>query len=199
MLYLSQEVPPELAKSASKTEVGVPYQHPCSRAVVLIHSTKRSKVQDTGNSGHKLVTEDVVDLLASDNDQKKYTLISYCNLGNVTDFKLEPRGEKFQAALASVTGVSEAIADGAEQPTQIFTVDDIQRLSPSEAEALKPVLLKKLYFAALIGQVSRKRREPWTTEENPGQAFKCRTLGRSPTGADVPDYLDIPRSVAAGH
>ena len=198
--YLSQEMPPELAKSASKTEVGVPYQHPCSRAVVLIHSTKRSKVQDAGSSGHKLVTEDVVDLLASDTDQKKYTLISYCNLDNVTDFKLDPpRGEKFQAALASVTGVSEAIADGAEQPTQIFTVDDIQRLSPSEADALKPVLLKKLYFAALIGQVSRKRREPWTTEENPGRAFKCRALGRSPTGGDVPDYSGIPRSVAGGH
>ena len=43
---------------------------------------------------------------------------------------------------------------------------------------------KMLYYAALAGQLSRKRpNEMWDTEENPAKAAKCRRLCRSPTGA----------------
>jgi hypothetical protein len=35
----------------------------------------------------------------------------------------------------------------------------------------------RLRFAALAGQVSRKREhEPWSPEENPGKALTCRAL-----------------------
>ena len=54
-----------------------------------------------------LVTDDVVDCLQthSPTAQEKYKLTSFCNLDNVTDFKLDPpKGAKVQAALVSVTG-----------------------------------------------------------------------------------------------
>ena len=115
---------------------------------------------------------------------------SLCTLDNVTDFKLDPpKGLKEQAALISVTGVINAETDSAEQHVKGFLVDDIYLLTPEQAKALKPMLIKMLYFAALSGQVSRKRgREPWSPTENPAQAAACRTLGRSPTGPPLPDY-----------
>ena len=191
--YITQEIPPELSKAASKAVAGVSMLRPCSRAVALVLSTKRSKVAKAGAGGHKLVTEDVVDFLeeASDAAQKKYSLISFCTLETVTDFKLDPqRGAKSQAALISLTGVIHADTDNAEQPVKSLLVEDVQLLGPGEAEALKPKLNKMFYFAALAGQVSRKREhEPWSPEENPAKASTCRVLGRSPTGPPLPDYL----------
>jgi hypothetical protein len=189
-------VPPELSKVASKVVAGVTMLRPCSRAVALVFSTKRSQVTAAGANGHKLVTDDVVDCLPTDNaaTQAKYKLISFCTLDNVTDLKLDPpKGTKVQAALVSVTGVIDADTDSAEQHVQSFLVDDVQLLPLAEADALKPMLVKMLYFGALAGQVSRKRaREPWSPQENPAQAAPCRVLGRSPTGPPLPDYSPSP-------
>jgi hypothetical protein len=190
--YITQEVPPELCQVASKSVVGVTMLRPCSRAFALVFSTKRSKVSDAGVGGHKLVTDDVVDCLQthSSTTQEKYKLTSFCNLDNVTDFKLDPpKGAKVQAALVSVTGFIDEKTDSGEQSVQSLLVDDVQLLTPAQADALKPMLAKMLYFAALAGQVSRKRaREPWSPKENPAKAAACRVLGRSPTGPSLPDY-----------
>ena len=191
--YITQQIPPELTKAASKAVAGVSMLRPCSRAVALVLSTKRSKVFQAGVGGFKLVTDDVVDFLeeGSDGSQKKYSLTSFCTLDTVFDFKLDPqRGAKSQAALISLTGVIDADTDSAEQPFKSLLVEDVQLLAPPEAEALKPRLNKMFYFAALAGQVSRKREhEPWSPEENPAKASTCRVLGRSPTGPALPDYL----------
>ena len=193
--YLTQKVPPELSKAVSKSSVGVTMLRPCSRAVALVLSTQRSKVSPAGAGGHKLVTKDVVDLLyagsaAQPDAHQKFELTSFCTLDNVTDLKLDPpKKEKEQAALISVTGVINAETDSAGQPGKGFLVDDVLLLTPEQAQALKPMLIKKLYFAALAGQISRKRaREPWSLTENPADAALCRTLGRSPTGPSLPDY-----------
>ena len=158
----------------------------------LILSTKRSKVLDAGASGNKLVTENVVDCFQPDGDgeQTHYSLTAFCILDTVTDFKLDPpKHDKEQAALISVTGVINADTDSVEQPVKGFLVDDVQLLTPQQANALKLRFVKMLYFATLAGQISRKRaREPWSPTENPAQATVCRTLGRSPTGPSLPDY-----------
>ena len=72
--YITQQVPPELSKVASKTMPGVTMLRPCSRAVVLVLSSKRSKVSSAGAGGHKLVTDNVVDFLRTDGAvaQEKY-------------------------------------------------------------------------------------------------------------------------------
>ena len=83
-----------------------------------------------------------------------------------------------------------ADSDSAEQPAKSLLVEDVQLLAPAEAEALKLKLNKMFYFAALAGQVSRKREhEPWSPEENPAQASTCRVLSRSPTGPALPEYV----------
>ena len=66
--YITQQVPPELSKSASKVSPGVPMLRHCSRVVTLVLSTKRSKVSDAGAGGHKLVTDDVVDFFLAETD-----------------------------------------------------------------------------------------------------------------------------------
>jgi len=191
--YITQQMPPELTKAASKAVAGVSMLRPCSRAIALVVSTKRSKVSPVGAGGHKLVTDDVVDFLqeGSDASQKKYSLISFCTLDNVTDFKLDPqRGAKSQVALISLTGVIDADTDSAEQPVKSLLVEDVQLLAPPDVEALKPRRKKMFYFAALTGQLSRKREhEPWSPEENPAKASTCRVLSRSPTGPALPDYM----------
>ena len=169
---------------------------PCSKAIALVLSTKRSKAQDVGASGHKLVTDGVVDLLPGGNAsvQNKYSLTSFCTLDTITDFKLDPPPRsKDQAALISVTAVMDEDADSAEQPVKSLLVDNVQLLTPEEAEAMKNRLTKMFYFAALAGQISRKReQEPWSPEENPAKALACRALGRSPTGPALPDYASSP-------
>ena len=86
--YITQEVPPELTKVASKAIAGEPLLRPCSKAIALVLSTKRSKAQDVGASGHKLVTDGVVDLLPGGKAsvQNKYSLTSFCTLDTITEF-----------------------------------------------------------------------------------------------------------------
>ena len=92
-----------------------------------------------------------------------------------------------------MTGVIDADTDSAEQPVKGVLVDDIQLLTPEEAKAIQPMFTKMLYFAALSGQIFRKRqREPWSASENPADAAPCRILGRSPTGPALPDYAPSP-------
>ena len=92
-----------------------------------------------------------------------------------------------------MTGVLDNDEDSAEQPVKSLLVDNVQLLTPAEAEVFKKRLGEMLYFAALAGQVSRKReREPWSPAGNPGKALKCRALGRSPTGPALPDYASPP-------
>ena len=111
-----------------------------------------------------------------------YSLTSFCSLAIVTDFKLDPPGRaKSQAAIIIVTGLIATDTESVEQPVKILLVDNVQLLTPQEAEALKPNE-EMLYFAALAGQGGRKReQEPWSPEQNPSKALKCRTLSRSPT------------------
>ena len=188
--YFTQEVPQELTKAASKLQAGVPMLRPCSRVVALVESTKRSKLSDAGVNGHKLVTHDVVDLLPQFGDvNQKYTLISFCTLDTVTDFKLDPQGRnKNQAALVSVTTVLDAGTDSVAQPVKELVVDNVHLLTAEESGAFKPILFKMLYFAALAGQMSRKREIEWSPDESPAKASTCRALGRSPTGPPLPDY-----------
>ena len=137
------------------------------------------------------MTDDVVDFLDA---KEKIKLTSFCILDNVMDFKLDPpKGTEVQAALVCVTGVIHTDTDSVEQLLHSLLVDDVQLLTLPQADALKPMLVKMLYFAALAGQVSRKRAcEPWSPEENPAQAHACPALGRSPTGPSLPDYSPSP-------
>ena len=48
-----------------------PMLRPCSRAVALVLSTKRSEVSKVGAGGHKLVTDDVVDFLEEAGDDAR--------------------------------------------------------------------------------------------------------------------------------
>ena len=120
---------------------------------------------------------------------QKYTLTSFCTLDTVTGFKLDPQGwAKTQAALISVTAVLDAGTDSVAQPVKELLVDNVQLLTTQESDAFKPILFKMFYFAALAGQVSRKRENEWSPDENPAKASTCRVLGRSPTGPPLPDY-----------
>jgi len=192
--YVTQQLLQEFAlAAASNTVAGVSLLRPCSKAVALISSTKRSQVLAAGAGGHKLVTDDVVDYLSPQTDAK-FTLTSFCTLNTVTDFKLDPpRGAKSQAALVTLTDVLSTGEDNAAQPVTSLLVDTVQLLTPDEAKTLGPVLAKMIYFATLAGQITRKRElESWTAQENPAKASTCRHLGRSPTGPALPDYKPSP-------
>ena len=192
--YVTQNVPEELVKVASKASGGTQFLRPCSRAVVLVVSKQRSHPYTVGATGHKLVTSNVVDLVRSDSAPQsgcKYEIVTFCTLESITDYKLDPpKNVKEQAALISVTGVTDVDPDNAEQPIKGFIADEIELLTPEQANALKGLWTQKLYFAALAGQIfSRKRdRETWSEEEHPAQAAQCRVLGKSPTGPELPDY-----------
>jgi len=160
--YIPPPLPLELAKVAYQTML-----HPCSQAAVLVGSTQKSSISRTSADGCKVVTDNVVDLLRTDADEEcgasqKYQIISLARLDNCTEFKLDPpRKHKDQAALITVTGVFDADADGAERPVKKFLVEDVQLLTAEEANTLKVMFRKLLYFATLDDLNARKRkREP---------------------------------------
>ena len=192
--YISQELIPELANLNAKS-AGAKIIRPCCRVIVLVKSFKRSSLTAAGETGHQVVTEDVVDFIetnAAGGTQEKYKLTAFCNLENLMDFKLDPPKsgqQKASVALVSVTGIIAGDVDSAGRSVNSFLVDDVALLDHEQANALRDMQSKQLYYAAVGGQMSRKRpREPWSPHEHPGNAKVCRTLGRSPTDELLPNY-----------
>ena len=86
-----------------------------------------------------------------------FNLISFCTLDIVTDFKLDPPTKaKSQSALISVTDVIDQDEDSAERLVKTLLVDNVQLLTPEEAEVLKKRLSKMFYFAALAGSLPER-------------------------------------------
>ena len=133
------------------------------------------------------------DLLYSESSQPQtYTVTAFCTLDTVTDYKLDPsRGQKSQAALVSITGVLETTSSGLEQPGHNFLTTSVQLLDTSQAEAIKSVMKRMIYFATLAAQMSSRKRsfENWTKDEHPATTTSCRALGRSPTGPTLDEYI----------
>ena len=192
--YTAQTLPDELshiAPSIAAPTVGATIVRPCGEIICLVESTSRSKPEKM-EGGYKLVTENVSDLTyTGDVAAGRYTVTSFCTLDTVTDYKLDPaRGQRSQAALISIAGVLEKDSDSAGQPVTNLLTNNVQLLTSSEAEALKLVMRKMIYFATTAAQMSSRKRsyDGWTEEESPAKAAACRTLGRSPTGPQLPEY-----------
>ena len=82
--------------------------------------------------------------------------------------------------------------DSTGQSVKSLLVDNVQLLTPAEAESMKIILGKMMHYAALAGQISRKRdAEPWDSQESPAKAAACRNLSRSPTGDALPEYMHL--------
>ena len=145
--------------------------------MTLIKSTKASKPVDIGN-GWKLVTTDIEDYLASDVEQlaaeskKRFTISSTCTMENMPHYRLDPSRGKCQYAMVTVTGKAD----------DIFVVELVQLLTPEEAMDAKTSLLKLLRLAMEINSSNLKRSAPWTIDDSPVKAQKCKELGRCPTG-----------------
>ena len=86
--------------------------------------------------------------------------------------------------------LSDALPSGGDAVLNRFVLESVQLLSPSEAEKILPVFKQFIYFASLATQIAQgeKRKVEWTEDVNPSTAKKCKTLGRSPTGKELPQY-----------
>ena len=186
--YKCQSLPEELQSFSTEVTASQHITKACSQMIALIESSERSKPEPAGTEGHKLITDNVTDILCSDsNKDRRYKLTTYCTLNDMTDFKLDPpRGGKTQAALITIRTVLEA---SNELPTSLL-VETVQLLSADEVSRMIPVMRKMIYFTSLGLQMADRKRatEGWSETESPAKAARCRTLGRSPTGAELPDY-----------
>ena len=150
---------------------------PAQKIVTLIKSTKASKLVPIGDQGFKLVTADIEDYLATDVAQlagetdKKFTVSSTCTLENLSSYRLDPPRGGAQHALVTVTGKTD----------DAFVVELVQHLSAEAAAIARTSLLKLLRLAVDINSSDLKRSAPWTTDNSPASAKKCKRLGRCPT------------------
>ena len=87
-------------------------------------------------------------------------------------YRLDPSRGKAQYAMVTVTGKAD----------DIFVVELVQLLSEEEATHARTSLLKLLRLAVENNSSNLKRSAPWTTDDSPVKAKKCRELGRCPTG-----------------
>ena len=184
--YVQQQIPMELSCLHPVSKPGSKIVRPCSQVIALVAATGESQLLDAGTDGFMLVNDTVRDL--TEMSGEAYEVTSYCSLRNLQDFKLDPpRTAKQQAALVVL---SDALPSGTDAVLNRFVLESVQLLSPSEAERILPVFKQFIYFASLATQISQgeKRKVEWTEEDNPSTAKKCKTLGRSPTGDELPLY-----------
>ena len=95
-------------------------------------------------------------------------------------FRLDPLRGKAQCALVTVTG----------KAGDVFVVDLVQPLDAEDAANTKASLLKLLHLAKEINTSNRKRLGPWTTDDSPVKAKKCRQLGRCATGEPMSEPFE---------
>ena len=159
---------------------------PCSQVIALVAAAGASKLQAAGSEGYRLVNDTVRDL--TETSGQTFEVTSYCSLDNLQDFKLDPpKRANEQAALVVL---SDALPSGGDAVLKRFVLENVQLLSSSEAEKILPVFKQFIYFASLATQIAQgeKRKVEWTEDDNPSTAKKCKTLGRSPTGKELPQY-----------
>lgn len=158
---------------------------PCQKILTVIKSTKASKLVNIGQ-GYKIVTSDIEDFLASDVSQlaaessQKFTVSSTCTLDNLSSYRMDPPRGGAQYALVTITGKAD----------DVYVVELVQLLSPADAVIAKNALLKLLSLAIEINTSKLKRSAPWTAQDSPAKAKKCKVLGRCPTS----EPLDEPFS-----
>ena len=193
---------------------------PCTKAVVLIRSMTKSKLEALGEKGHRLVTDAVEDGLfealpgggaaepAARKGKTPVQVIATCTVENLPDFTLTPpkTGDRSQMALVSVTGVL-AQKGGAAEPavtpggagepagaaevTTAVLVERVQLLAPSDAARVRHVLKQLITVAGQVRGSTRPALPTWSQEESPAKVAKCRQLGRWPTGDSVPESQDV--------
>ena len=122
------------------------------------------------------LASDVKELASESN--KRFTISSTCTLENASSYRLDPPRGGAQYAMVTVTGKAD----------DVFVVELVQQLSKEEAVIARTSLLKLLRLAVEINSSNLKRAAPWTTNESPVTAKKCKELGRCPTG----DPMDEP-------
>ena len=157
---------------------------PCQKILTVIKSTKASTTVNIGQ-GYKIVTTDIEDFLASDVSQlaaestQKFTLSSTCTLDNLSSYRLDPPRGGAQYALVTITGKAD----------DVYVVELVQLLSPADAMFARNALLKLLRLAIEINTSNLKRSAPWTEQDSPAQAKKCKVLGRCPTSEPLDEPL----------
>ena len=190
-----ESIVPAIPESLKASFVDVPSAttifRPCTQVLALVESWEPSSLQDAGGGGYKITTSNVKDLLHDTDDARGVQLTSFCTLENLQDFKLDPprtSANKKQAALVLISSVLQI--SSAAQPAS-FMVDSVQLLQPAEVVDVKICLRRMLFLTTLAGHMSSRKRSasvPATLEESPTKAAKCRTLGRHPTAAPVPEF-----------
>ena len=100
---------------------------PCTQGLAFVESSEASVLEQKGDKGFMITTNNVKDLLHDGIDVPGVQLTSFCNLDNLVDFKLDPPRTKSrkQAALVLVSSVLQSTS--AAQPAS-FTVDSVQLL-----------------------------------------------------------------------
>ena len=146
---------------------------PCQSVVALIISSEKSKTEQVGTDGYRLVTKNVECFMADDDAHlaAKYTLMATCTLDNLAAYRLDPvRGQKQYAMVTITSKLDDA-----------FVVDQVQLLSQESAMQVKASFNKLIILVHRTNERDRRREITWTEVSSPAAAKKCRTLGRSAT------------------
>ena len=98
-------------------------------------------------------------------------------MDNVTSYRLDPPQGGAQHALLPLSSVQK----------DTYIVDQVQHLSPEQAQSAKDSLRRLLRVAVGMHAQSRKRGGAWSDEFSPLAAKRCKVLGRSATD----DAVDV--------
>ena len=160
-----------------------------ARKIAALVGVKERSQQEPVGTGYKVTTSQVIDLIGDavhlPGSQVSFTLVGYCQLDEVLDFKLGPaRGQTMAYAVVLISEVSEA--DG----VRLMVLDKVEPIDNAHrAVAVESFTRFRRLAMGLrpVETVKRSRSLTHLLGNSPSETKMCRTLGRVPTDADLPD------------
>ena len=126
-----------------------------------------------------LKDECVADACEENPTGETHTIIAMCRRSNQAAFRLDPpRGNKPQYDIAILTAI---LNDG-------DVAEQIQLISEHDARDVKIALLMEMALAQALSRQVPSAVQSWTPTVTPLIVKTCRQLGRSTTGAALPNY-----------
>ena len=170
-----------LAVSLNDPDSGEPILVPCQKVVSLVTCTQKTSPTRLGD-GYKMVTRGVQDASFQSSDASQlavgFELTAICTMENLASYRLDPPRGGPRYAIVTIV---ECTTDG-------FIVESVQLIATAdEAKSASESMSRLQYLAVQLAKAGLKRPLPWTNESSPALAKKCRTLGKSPTGPELPN------------
>jgi len=160
-----------------------------ARKIATLVGVKDRSHQESIGSGYRVLTPQVIDVIGDavqlPASEVAFSLVGYCQIDEILDFKLGPsRGQTVAYAVVLISEVTEVDGVRCMVLDKVETIDAAHRRDATESF----MRLRRLSMGLRpMEDMKRSRSLTHLLGDSPSETKRCKTLGRVPTDADLPD------------